>query len=143
MESIDSAPRGFARYRAHAERDVAEPGRVRRLARRASDKFAKHRDQLGTVRDDLPVLLRLARAWARREYRDIPWRSLVLVVGALLYFLAPIDAIPDVIPVLGFVDDAAVIAYVLRSIQTDVQRFEEWEAEENRLQEPEETRQTD
>ena len=52
----------------------------------------------------------------------------MLVVTGLLYFLAPVDAIPDFIPVLGFLDDAAVIAYVLRAIEADVRAFEEWEA---------------
>src|SRR5690606_3329176 len=117
-------------FHRRAEVEAQEPGRVRRLARRAADKFARHRDQLGTIRNDLPVLLRLARAWARGEYRALPSRSLVHLVGALLYFLAPVDAVPDFLPLVGYLDDAAVIAYVLRAIRKDVQRFEEWEASE-------------
>ena len=98
-------------------------------ARVSGETLLEHRAQLGSRRDDLPVRLRLARAWAGGDYRRVPWKSLVLVVAGLLYFLAPVDAIPDFIPVLGFLDDAAVIAYVLRALQADVRAFEEWEAE--------------
>ncbi|HLT47176.1 MAG TPA: YkvA family protein [Rubricoccaceae bacterium] len=129
MTELDSPARLLSRYRHRAQREAKRPGRVRSIARRAGAKLREHRDQLGTLRDDLPVLLRLARAWARGDYRAIPWKSLVLLVAGLLYFLAPADAVPDFIPVLGFLDDAAVIAYVLRAIQTDVRAFEEWEAE--------------
>lgn len=127
MPALNAPDRLLARYRRRAEQEAEEPGRVRAIARRAGDKLREHRGQLGALRYDLPVLLRLARAWARGDYRRIPWKSLVVLVAGLLYFLSPVDAIPDFIPVLGFLDDAAVIAYVLRSIQKDVRAFEEWE----------------
>ena len=128
MPDLDAPSHLLHRYRRRAQKQAKEPGRVRSIARRAGDKLRTHRDQLGTLRDDLPVLLRLTRAWASGDYRAVPWKSLVLLVSGLLYFLAPADAIPDFIPVLGFLDDAAVIAYVLRAIQSDVRAFEEWEA---------------
>jgi len=42
-----------------------------------------------------------------------PWRAKAAIAGALVYFVCPADAIPDVVPGLGFVDDAAVIASVI------------------------------
>ena len=67
-------------------------------------------------------------ATARGQYKDLPWKSLVMAAGALLYFVAPIDLIPDMILGLGFFDDAAVIAWTLKSIGGDVDAFLEWEA---------------
>jgi uncharacterized membrane protein YkvA (DUF1232 family) len=128
MPRLEAPSRLLTRYRRRAEKEAREPGRVRSIARRATEKLRAHRDQLGTMRDDLPVLLRLARAWGHGEYRAIPWKSFVVLVAGLLYFLAPVDAVPDFIPVLGFVDDAAVVAYVLRTLRQDVRAFEEWEA---------------
>jgi uncharacterized membrane protein YkvA (DUF1232 family) len=127
MPHLEAPARLLTRYRPRAEEEAREPGRVGSIARRATEKLRAHRGQLGAIRDDLPVLLRLARAWGRGEYRAIPWKSLVVLVAGLLYFLAPADAIPDFAPVLGFVDDAAVLAYVLRTIRKDVRAFEEWE----------------
>ena len=128
--ATEAPPRGFKRFRKKAERVTQEPGRVWSIAQRATGKLGKHRGRLGQLRADLPVLLRLARAWARKEYRAIPWKSIVSVIAALLYFVSPVDLIPDLIPFFGFIDDAAVVAYVLKSLKTDLETFQKWEADE-------------
>jgi uncharacterized membrane protein YkvA (DUF1232 family) len=48
------------------------------------------------------------------------------LTGALLYVLTPLDLIPDFIPLAGFVDDAAVFAFVLTFAQGDLVRYREW-----------------
>jgi uncharacterized membrane protein YkvA (DUF1232 family) len=62
----------------------------------------------------LPDLVRLVRDLARDPTlpRGTRWRA----AGLLLYLLSPIDLVPDVIPVLGYADDALVVALVLRSV---------------------------
>lgn len=117
----------FDRFRRRAEREAEEPRRVEGLAHRAAGKLGRHRGALRGLREDVPTLVRLALAWARKDYRAVPWRSLVLVVGALLYFVSPLDAIPDFIPFAGLLDDAAVMGYVLRTVQREVERFRDWE----------------
>jgi len=42
------------------------------------------------------------------------------LVGALAYFVLPIDAIPDVLPVLGFTDDAAVLATAINLVASHI-----------------------
>lgn len=120
-------PRGFKRFRKKAERIIREPEQLRSVAKKASDKLRKHKNRLGELREDLPLLLRLAQAWGRREYRQIPWKSVASIVAALLYFLSPIDFLPDLIPFFGFVDDAAVVGYVLKSFKSDLDAFAQWE----------------
>ena len=41
---------------------------------------------------------------------EVPWYKKSIVVGALAYFISPIDAIPDLAPIIGYLDDAGVIA---------------------------------
>ena len=62
----------------------------------------------------LPDLVRLVARMARDRSlpRDVRWR-----LGLLLAYLAlPIDLVPDFVPVLGYADDAIVVAFVLRSV---------------------------
>jgi uncharacterized membrane protein YkvA (DUF1232 family) len=62
----------------------------------------------------LPDLLRLLRRLAAD--RDLP-RGIRIRLGLLMAYLAfPLDLIPDVIPVLGYADDAIIVAAVLRSV---------------------------
>ena len=92
-----------------------------------------HSDSLGIrgLRDDLMLLSRLVRASARGQYREAPWKSILYATAALLYFLNPVDLIPDTLLVIGFVDDAAVVAAVVRALHRDLRRFERWEAEQS------------
>jgi uncharacterized membrane protein YkvA (DUF1232 family) len=84
--------------------------------------------RLGGRVDDVLTLIRLVRAYARGDYRSVSWRTVALAVATLLYLLTPIDLIPDFIPVLGYVDDVAVVALVVASTAKDLDRFRAWEA---------------
>lgn len=76
--------------------------------------------------DDFRTLVRLVVAYARGHYRDIPIDALVVVVGALVYVVSPFDAIPDVLPA-GFLDDAAVILWAVKTVRDELDRFRSWE----------------
>lgn len=79
------------------------------------------------VKDDAHTLLRMAKAWSDRQYTHMPWRVLLYTLGGLLYFLNPIDVIPDFLFGIGFVDDVAVLGAVAGALEKEIHRFEEWE----------------
>jgi uncharacterized membrane protein YkvA (DUF1232 family) len=60
------------------------------------------------------------------QYREIPTKSILSVIAALLYFVSPIDAIPDFLLGFGFIDDAAIIAFTVRQISKDLDSFKQW-----------------
>ena len=99
-----SAPWNFARFLPLAERLLSR-GRLPALI----FAVARKGPSLGKLKDDVRLLQALCVAWWRGEYRAISPQALVAVVAGLLYFLSPIDAIPDWLPGLGFVDDLAVL----------------------------------
>lgn len=117
----------FGRERKRAVRLLEHPLEVLRAADQAADKAQSARGPLGRVWNDLQTSVRLARAWARRDYRDVRRSTLVLLVAGLLYLVCPIDAIVDAIPVIGFIDDAAVLAFVLGQVRSELQAFRDWE----------------
>lgn len=119
--------RAFALAQRAARQVLRKRFKVLRLTKDAYLKFGKNESALARVADDLLVMLRLARAWARREYQAVPWRIVLCSVAALIYFVNPVDLIPDVLAGLGFVDDAAVIGAVVHSIQGELNAFRRWE----------------
>jgi uncharacterized membrane protein YkvA (DUF1232 family) len=83
------------------------------------------------VKGDLKTLLRFVAAYRSGEYRQVSLRTKVLAALTIAYLMWPIDLIPDFIPVVGYADDAALLALVLRRISGDLERFRAWE--ESRL----------
>jgi len=124
-------PRGYDDAHRRAERLASDLGETERLLSRAVSKAERVRN-VKRVRgfwSDLTALFRLIRARVRGEYKDLPWRSMVSALAGVIYFVNPLDVIPDIIPFLGYIDDAAVLAFVLRMIAGDLARFREWEDE--------------
>ena len=68
------------------------------------------------------------KAWLTGEYRDVSSATLISVVAAILYFVVPLDAIPDFILGWGLVDDVAVVSYVMSLVLDELERFEIWRA---------------
>jgi uncharacterized membrane protein YkvA (DUF1232 family) len=73
------------------------------------------------------MLVSLVRSYIRKDYRDVPLGSIIAIVSALIYFLSPIDLLPDSIPVLGYVDDAAVFAFVWKMVADDIEEYRKWQ----------------
>lgn len=116
-----SAPWNFARFLPLAERLLSR-GRLPALLFAVARKGPK----LGKMRDDLRLLQALCLAWWRGEYRAVSPRALVSIVAGLLYFVSPIDAIPDWIVGVGFLDDIAVLGWVMKTFADELARFKAW-----------------
>ena len=115
---------GGARYLTMARR-LLESGRLPGLLRAVADKGERNA-RFARVRDDLNLLLGLCAAWWRGEYRAVGRQALLSVVAALLYFLAPLDMVPDWLPGAGLLDDLAVLAWVMRTWAAELDAYRAW-----------------
>lgn len=113
-----------------AGRYARNPRKLRELVGRAQRKASTHQGPLADLRGEVLLLVRMLRAYASGSYPDLPWPTVVSIVGALLYFVTPIDLIPDAIVGAGLLDDAAVLAWTVRWIRRDLREFEAWERDE-------------
>lgn len=116
-----------------ASRVLQRRFRVVLLVRQAYDRLSAHSSTLSAVWTDLRTMMRLLLRWVDRSYRQVSWTPLLFIVGALIYFVAPVDVIPDTLGALGFVDDVTVITTVVERIRNELNQFRTWER--NRLTE--------
>ena len=68
----------------------------------------------------LPFVEDLVTAYFCAFDRDTPRRVQVVLVGALAYFVLPFDFVPDMLPFIGFTDDAAVLATAIRLVSVHI-----------------------
>ena len=73
------------------------------------------------------VLGRLIKAYALGQYREVPWKTILLIVAAIIYFVNPLDLVPDIIPLTGLTDDFAVLLWVYNSVSNEIEKFLAWE----------------
>jgi len=106
---------------------IDDPEAVVGMADRAQQKMKKNKNRLGAVRRDLDTLIRMLKAWGKGKYKGIGIANLLIVAGAVFYFLNPIDAVADFLPLIGFTDDIAVITFAIARLKDEFNRFEDWE----------------
>jgi len=109
---------------------VASGRPLGRIVAAASAALQHPGRSLRAVARDAKGLVRMVRAAVTGRYRRLPRRALVAAVAGLVYFLDPLDAIPDFLPVVGLVDDAAVLAWIVSRVRGDLDEFLAWEAEQ-------------
>lgn len=111
--------------RARARRLVESPRQLLRVIEQAGRKLAATGGvrSLEPVVEELRTMLELLRAWAGGTYTGVASANLLLIVGAVVYFLMPADLVPDFILGLGFVDDVAVITRVVGAVREELARF--------------------
>ena len=130
-----NAQKELNRKKVEAEVILDDEGRSEEFADNIEDRFnssLKNKNPIFFIRkikelkEDIPLFISLLRSYIRKEYKEIPLGTIVAVVAALAYFLAPVDVIPDFIPGFGFVDDASVIAFCFLSCKNDIDNYRKW-----------------
>ena len=85
-----------------------------------SNKFKQLFDVARTV-------VRLVRNFVSGSYRQVETSTIVSALGVLLYTLSPVDIVPDFVPIVGFLDDLALMSWFVEKFQGEITRFREWE----------------
>jgi uncharacterized membrane protein YkvA (DUF1232 family) len=104
---------------------LKNPKKLSRLLTAVIVYVRKNKIAAKSLLNNILLLWEMTNAWFKREYKDIPKKTIALVITALIYFITPIDLIPDWIPG-GFLDDAALVTWVIQSINNDIRKFETW-----------------
>ena len=122
-------PKNLYSYLQRAGRILRSPALLRSLLSQAGSKLATEgsaSDALQSVRADIHTSLALMRSWISGDYRGVSHQSLLLVVAGLAYLVAPVDALPDVLPGVGLIDDLTVLTFVFGQIGKELKLFREW-----------------
>lgn len=118
----------FKKAQNTAQEYINNPRKMEDLFDEASKKAHEKQGQLNVVWVQLQACFRLIKAYAKGQYRKIPWRSLAMIIASVLYFVWLVDLVPDIIPFLGYLDDAALLGWTIKTFKSDIDEFIEWES---------------
>ena len=74
----------------------------------------------------IPVMISLVKNYVQGKYTTVPYGTILAVLSALIYFLSPIDIIPDFIPLAGYLDDMAVVGLCMNMVKIDIETYDKW-----------------
>ena len=109
-----------------AEELLKDKDKAKEKINQAFEKANINRSQLEEVWNNLQLLFSVVKDYLNGNYKEIPTGSMVAILACLLYFLSPIDLIPDFIPLIGYIDDVFVIALVIDQVHSDLKKYEDW-----------------
>jgi uncharacterized membrane protein YkvA (DUF1232 family) len=89
---------------------------------------------LGRIVDDGRLMLSLVKDYWQREYRQLPYWTLSAIAFTLLYVANPLDLIPDALPGVGLVDDAAVLSVCLLMVEQDLYDYKAWKERQRAIE---------
>lgn len=93
---------------------------------KAIEDKVRNSGKLERFSGDVRLMFSMLQDYWQGNYREVPWKSIAAIVGALIYVLNPLDVIPDLILGFGLVDDAGVVALCLRMVESDLLRYAAW-----------------
>ncbi len=76
--------------------------------------------------DDIKTMCEMVKAWARKEYKGIPVKTIGMVILTLGYVFFPQDIIPDYIPGIGLLDDSTMVSLCIAAVRSDIEDFRIW-----------------
>jgi uncharacterized membrane protein YkvA (DUF1232 family) len=109
--------------------DIAgEDGKLQKLLKNVGERLnaVSQNPKVQTALEPIMIFKRMIQAHRSGKFK-VSSKTLGLIVLGLVYFVTPIDIIPDFMPILGFTDDLSVILAVFNSVKHEVEDFLNWE----------------
>ncbi|CBH22137.1 Methyltransferase type 11 (modular protein) [Acetoanaerobium sticklandii] len=108
---------------------LKDKNKVSKLLEEAMNKAKANRiGPIDEIWSKLQIVFSLLKDWISGEYKQIPMGSLMILVVGLIYFITPIDILPDLIPG-GFVDDVVIFGFLFKQISADIDAYRSWKEE--------------
>ncbi len=96
--------------------------RTYQLNRKDLDKADSLSANLKAHGEDFKLMVSMAKDTLTGKHKMNKW-NMSIIVGTIVYVISPLDAVPDIIPVLGWLDDVAIVSYALSKLQKEMERY--------------------
>ncbi|MGM0397091.1 MAG: YkvA family protein [Bacillota bacterium] len=107
-----------------AKQYINNPQRLKELLSSAN-LIIRDNEQLSDIIEDIGQLISMVRDYIKKDYTMVSRATIITVIAGLIYLVNPIDVVPDFL-LGGYLDDAAVIGYIVSKLKGEIERYNEW-----------------
>lgn len=113
---------------------AANKERIKNLLEKAYKKFqdTDKKKWLDDSGEKMVLFFQMLYAYYKGYYTDVSQETILKLIAGVLYFVVLFDVIPDFLPIIGLVDDLAVLLWIFDSIDSDIEKFRAWKSEDLR-----------
>ncbi len=108
-----------------AQELLQDPSQINDLLKTAEEKI-REIPHVGEDIANVPAMLSMVKSYITKEYTAVSPKVVAAVVSALVYLLKRKDLIPDTIPLIGKVDDIAVMIVAMKVIEPEINAYKAW-----------------
>ena len=120
----------LGKMKARTQKIVQDHAELKKLLDKTHKKLEEAQEDdslMQKMSDYLKMVTRMITNYLNGSYNHTPWQTILMLVAGLLYFITPLDAIPDFIPIAGLLDDATVLLWLGRCFCDDLAQYKKWE----------------
>lgn len=131
-KSVDFLSKAKILYQDKANSMLGEDGKLQQLISQVKDRLdaVAHNPKVQSALEPILIFKRMIQAHRMGQFK-VSKKTLSLIVLGLIYFVTPIDIIPDFLPLIGFTDDLSVLVAIFSAVKHEVEDFLEWERTKN------------
>ena len=123
--TMDKAKELLSRGVSEAEQLISDPSKVEGVLVQLEEKL-KEVPAIGESLSDIPLMISMVKGYITGAYKEVSPKVIVTILGAFIYLVKKKDLIPDRIPVIGIVDDIAVLTMALKFTEPELNAYKAW-----------------
>src|SRR5690554_2927948 len=118
-DSLKELYKRFNKSKTKASVLINDKEKTKEKIHKAFEKANINRSDLQSIWTQIELLFSLVKDYFNGTYKEIPQKSIIAIVAGILYFLSPVDFIPDFLISLGLIDDVFIIGLVIKQVKKD------------------------
>ncbi len=123
----------YAKFNKTAASLINSKGKTLQKIQDGFKKATENKGSLTSFWEELQLLFSLVKDYASGSYTAIPKTTIISVLAALLYFISPLDVIPDFILGLGLVDDVIILKFVYNKMKKELDKYQAWKLAQKKI----------
>lgn len=78
--------------------------------------------------NEFKLLIEMVKDTFAGKYKMNKW-NMSVIVATIIYVISPLDAIPDIVPILGWLDDASIVGYAISKLADEISRYKKFKSQ--------------